>query len=153
MLRFIANQVTTWPAARALVVLDTNVVLDWMVFDDPRCRALVRQIESARLQWIATQAMREELARVLTRPALQRWKPDIDAVLACFDRFCQPFAEAPRGGATPRCTDPDDQIFIDLALQAQAQWLFSRDRAVLALASQARRHRVQLLRPEDWKEA
>lgn len=141
------------PALRPRVVLDTNVVLDWMVFDDPRCRPLVGQIELAQLQWIATAAMRQELAQVLTRPIMQRWEADVDAVLARFDRFSHRWAPAPTRDATPRCADTDDQIFIDLACQAGARWLCSRDRALLELAAQARRHGVQVLKPEDWREA
>jgi predicted nucleic acid-binding protein len=36
--------------------------------------------------------------------------------------------------ARPRCTDPDDQKFIDLAASRTGSLLLSRDRAVLKLA-------------------
>jgi len=48
------------------------------------------------------------------------------------------------------CRDPDDQMFIDLAVEAKARWLISRDRAVLALAKRARAFGVEILTPEAW---
>ena len=49
-----------------------------------------------------------------------------------------------------RCTDPDDQTFIDLALSRGAQWLLSRDRAVLKLAKRARVLGLHILTPAAW---
>jgi predicted nucleic acid-binding protein len=34
----------------------------------------------------------------------------------------------------PRCEDPDDQKFLELARHAGARWLVSRDKALLKLA-------------------
>ena len=53
---------------------------------------------------------------------------------------------APLGSC--RCTDPDDQKFIDLALHCGAQWLLSHDRAVLKVADQARRRGLLILPAE-----
>ena len=41
-------------------------------------------------------------------------------------------------------------MFIDLALAAGVQWLFTRDRALLRLARKARERGVIVLRPADW---
>jgi len=35
----------------------------------------------------------------------------------------------------PRCEDPDDQKFLELAWHAGARWLVTRDKALLKLAS------------------
>jgi hypothetical protein len=56
----------------ALVVLDTNCVLDAWLFEDPRVAALPHAIRTRRSCWIATPAMRSELMRVLGYPALTR---------------------------------------------------------------------------------
>jgi uncharacterized protein len=50
----------------------------------------------------------------------------------------------------PRCSDSDDQKFIDLAWAWPATVLFSRDRAVLKLAKAARGHGLQITTPERW---
>jgi predicted nucleic acid-binding protein len=48
------------------------------------------------------------------------------------------------------CRDPDDQKFIDLALAAKAQWLVSRDKALLALAKRAKARGLLIVKPEAW---
>ncbi|WP_440131005.1 PIN domain-containing protein, partial [Rubrivivax gelatinosus] len=61
------------------VVLDTNVVLDWLVFDDPATRPLAAALEAGRLRWIATGPMLDELLHVLQRPELDRWRAACEA--------------------------------------------------------------------------
>lgn len=138
-----------------VVVLDTNVVLDWLWFADARLAALSAAVEDGRLAWIATPDMREELRRVLLRPALAPRGRTPGEVLQGFDRWAQPAAADSEGAAATapwalRCSDPDDQKFIDLALQRRAGWLFTRDRAVLRMARQARRLGCTFAPPEAW---
>ena len=116
------------------VVLDTNVVLDLLLFADPSTSHLQAALDSGQLTWLSTGAMREELARVLAYPALAAPLAarglQGGGVLAGFDRACVLQLAAP---ACPvRCSDPDDQPFIDLAVAHQA-WLLSKDKAVLHL--------------------
>lgn len=117
------------------VVIDTNIALDLLVFGDPGCAALARALESRALRWLARPEMRDELARVLGYPAvatrLDRTGCDPRDVLAAFDARVQWVHEAPPP-APCACTDPDDQVFIDLAVAWRAR-LLSKDRAVLAL--------------------
>lgn len=117
------------------VVIDTNIVLDLLLFRDPSTAALAQSLVQASLVWYATAAMRDELQRVLTYPALQPWLARADrdgaaGILARFDQLSHVHAEVPTG--PPRCSDPDDQKFIDLALALQAL-LLSKDHAVLRL--------------------
>lgn len=120
-------------AARALV-LDTNIVLDLLVFADPAVRPLPPLLASGTLRWIAAPAMRVELERVLGYPQIA---PRLDyyglstvQVLQAFDAQTHTVAPAPRASAV--CKDPDDQQFIDLAVQHGAI-LLSKDQAVLRL--------------------
>ncbi|MFZ4652273.1 MAG: PIN domain-containing protein [Rubrivivax sp.] len=144
-----------------VVVLDTHVVLDWLWFGDARLAALAAAVQNGRLQWVATDAMRQELHRVLLRPVLPPRGRSPEEVLRDFDRWARPGEGAPQAPPTAsatwaiaagalRCTDPDDQKFIDLALAYRAAWLFSRDRAVLRLARQARRLGCVFAPPEAW---
>jgi predicted nucleic acid-binding protein len=51
----------------------------------------------------------------------------------------------------PRCRDPDDQRFLELAQACGAQWLLSRDRELLKLARRTRRgHGFDILTPQAW---
>ena len=115
-------------------VLDTNIVLDLWVFGEPQSQALRNSVQSGRTQWLATAAMREELARVLAYPQIakrltHRQLP-ASAVLDHFDRWAQLQPDAPK--APYACKDADDQKFIDLAVQHTAA-LHSKDAQVLCM--------------------
>jgi predicted nucleic acid-binding protein len=136
----------------AALVLDTNVVLDWLVFRDPSAAALERALGGGAWRWHATSDMRIELEQVLTYEALSAWSPDRAAVLSHWERWAIPVLPVPRPLTQPlRCTDPDDQKFLDLALQLGRCTLLSRDRAVLKLARRAAPLGVSILSPERWQ--
>jgi putative PIN family toxin of toxin-antitoxin system len=118
----------------SLFVIDTNIVLDLFVFGDAASAPLRNVLLAAAIDWIATQPMRDELARVLTYPQLAaRLKsgnlPPSD-VLALFDEHARIVAVAAKAAIT--CSDPDDQKFIDLAVAHQAL-LLSKDQDVLSM--------------------
>lgn len=120
-------------AARA-VVLDTNIVLDLFLFADPAVAPVRALLQARRLDWIATQNMRDELERVLQyahlQPRMQFYGVSAAGVLAAFDagvRLVDVAARAPWA-----CKDADDQKFIDLAVAHRAI-LVSKDKAVLCM--------------------
>jgi putative PIN family toxin of toxin-antitoxin system len=121
--------------ARQPVVLDTNIVLDVFVFNDAAAQPLKTALDAGTLDWIATQAMRDELARVLDYPQivprLVFYQITAEQVLAQFDRHTRLLAVALKARLT--CSDPDDQKFIDLAVAGQAL-LLSKDRHVLSMS-------------------
>jgi putative PIN family toxin of toxin-antitoxin system len=134
------------------VVLDTNVVLDWLLFRDAACAGLSSRLNAGQLRWHATSSMRSELSSVLPRRQLQSWSPDCEHILSVFDRFARVCPDPPSTSAPSlRCRDRDDQKFIDLAIAVGAQWLFSKDRALLALARPARARGVEVLTPGRWQ--
>jgi putative PIN family toxin of toxin-antitoxin system len=116
------------------VVLDTNIALDLLVFDDPGSQPLKRALAAKQLQWIATAPMRDELLRVLDYPKLKArltlHQTNAVEVLMQFDANSRMVEVAPKASVT--CRDPDDQKFIDLAVAHQAS-LLSKDRAVLCM--------------------
>ena len=126
------------------------MLLDWLVFRDPSVQALAEDIGSGRLRWIATGAMREELERVLAYPQVARFGPDLLAVAALWDRHAT-LHPAPVAPAPMRCGDPDDQMFIDLAVALRARWLLTKDRELLRLAPRARAFGVEVVPPARWK--
>ena len=147
-----AETAATATARTPKLVLDTQVVMEWLVFHDPAIRALIDPIEAGRWAWIGSPAMRDELLHVLSRGVAARWNPDPAAIATVFARLCQ--MPVPPASAAPlpllKCRDKDDQKFIDLALAQQADALISRDSDVLALAKRARKHGLAILRPEQW---
>lgn len=122
------------PAA-GRVVLDTNIVLDLFVFADPATVPLRAGLDAGTLHWHATDAMREELARVLAYPQIVRrlnfYARTAEQVLAAFDHHAQR-TEVP-AKAPWTCKDADDQKFIDLAVALTRCTLLSKDQAVLCM--------------------
>ena len=115
-------------------VIDTNIVLDLWLFEDPATVPLRAALQNGLIAHLATDSMREELARVLTYPHIVKRmaKSNIQAqdILNRFDEHCvsaEPAAKAPC-----TCKDPDDQKFIDLAV-AHAVPLLSKDAAILCM--------------------
>lgn len=126
-------------------ILDTNIVLDLWVFDDPVSEPLRTAVQNGTVCWLATPAMREELARVLDYPHIARRLSaramTADTVLGHFDRHAQLQPDAPK--APYACKDADDQKFIDLAVQHAAA-LHSKDAQVLCMKNRLARCGVPL---------
>jgi len=135
--------------ARPVIVVDTQVVMDWLVFDDPRVRMLAGALTSGALRWLVAPAMRDEIRHVLGRGVAARYAPDLAYIEAQFDAHSEAVDAAE---PSPRlvCRDPDDQKFIDLALARGARWLVSRDKALLTLARRAKPRGLVILKPELW---
>lgn len=135
------------PGDAPIVILDTNALLDWRVFKEPAAQPLADAILSGRMRWIACPSMEQEWHQVWPRSYLKAWQPDPMLTLTVF-QHAEFVDEPPRGPF--RCKDPDDQVFIDLAVQVGATWLFSKDAALLKLARRARQCGVQVLSLTQW---
>jgi uncharacterized protein len=142
--------------ARPGLVLDTNVVLDWLVFRDARVRRIAAAIDEGTLRLITSAACIEELQRALGYAAI---KLDAAAQAQACQRYlatteCFDVPAAGTQGTLPACEDRDDQKFLDLAWHAGARWLVSRDRALLKLANQvAKLGRFTVLAPDELESA
>lgn len=127
------------------LVLDTNVWLDWLVFDEPTLAPLRAAQAAGRVEIVMDDACETELARVLAYD-LGKHTIGAEAQAGCIVR-CRGLAKrldanaaelaapaAIAAGALPRCSDPDDQKFLQLALAARADVLVTKDQALLDLA-------------------
>lgn len=116
------------------LVLDTNIVLDLLVFGDPAAQPVSEGLLGGTLHWLATAPMRDELARVLAYPKLAarvaHHRGDAASVLGDFDRHARVVQVPAKASVT--CGDPDDQKFIDLAV-AHRCMLLSKDYEVLRM--------------------
>jgi putative PIN family toxin of toxin-antitoxin system len=135
------------------LVLDTNIWLDWLVFEDTGI-AHIRQLQAAgHVELLIDAAGEAELADVLTRKFARR---SLDAAgqaaaLAQCRRLTTRVAAqlpAPERARLPQCRDPDDQKFLELAVAADADVLVTKDRALLDLF---RRRKAQVGRPVPFK--
>jgi uncharacterized protein len=139
------------------LVLDTNIVLDCLVFGDPAMCELTAAIDARRVQVLFHQYGIDELERVLTYPQCrltvteQRHVLDrylVAATLAPMpDGFSRDTLLLPPG--FPRCRDRDDETFLALAYHAKADGLVTKDKALLKLRRKVRRFGVAILAPAD----
>jgi len=135
---------------RPRLVLDTNVCLDLFVFHDPRWASLLAGLREGKLEAITKSSCRNEWLAVLhyhhlpindiNRPAIIR---AFDALIGCVDLT---FTSSIK---LPTCTDPDDQQFMELARDAKATHLITKDKALLKCAKRvARGNLFQILSPQ-----
>ncbi len=110
--------------------------LDWLVFDDPSIAPIKAAVEANRAEVFIDAACEAELERALGYDLGKR-TVDVAACLALCRRVARridsPVPEAERAGL-PACRDPDDQKFLEAALAARAEFLVTKDRALLDLA-------------------
>jgi putative PIN family toxin of toxin-antitoxin system len=134
-------------------VLDTNVVLDWLVFEDPGVEVLRRGVADRRIEVVTYAPALEELRRVLSYPQFELDGARQAEVLAAYSAQAS-IATVPDGYSLerlmlpdgfPRCRDPDDDHFVALAHHARADALVSKDRDVLKLRKRARKFGVTIL--------
>ncbi|MDI1258076.1 PIN domain-containing protein [Aquabacterium sp.] len=131
-----------------IIILDTNALLDWRVFKDPSASPLAEALQAGRLRWLASPAMQTEWGHVWPRSVFARWQADPALTTTVFEHALM-VDEPPRGPL--KCRDPDDQVFIDLALHVGARWLISKDVALLKLARRARLLGTEILKLPDWQ--
>lgn len=140
------------------IVLDTNVCLDLFVFREPLCSHLLSALQRGAVQAVTREDCRDEWRRVLHYPQLP-----IDAALrlranSAFDAWVRllpaPDATPDDDAALPRCADPDDQMFLQLALASGARWLLSKDNALLTLDRRTRASGLfAICLPQQWSVA
>lgn len=134
-------------------VLDTNILVAYALLgrEVPRRSLAVRDcvdLARTRGRLFASDATLAELRSVLMRPDFDRYKPaaEREAFLAALDAEVQRVEPAPVGRL---CRDPDDDMFLAVALATDADWLVTVDQQLLSVRSVGR---TRVLRPERFLE-
>jgi putative PIN family toxin of toxin-antitoxin system len=135
-------------------VLDTHVVLDLWLFEEPKVAALRLAVESGNLRWYASASTLNETQHVVDRGFSGKFTA-VSANKTKLLAACRRWAQIqPDPGKTPNtrlsCRDTDDQKFVELALGHAPSWLLTRDKDLLALARRARPWGVAIATPEQW---
>jgi putative PIN family toxin of toxin-antitoxin system len=134
------------------VVLDTNVVLDWLVFGDASAAAVGAAITAGSLAWLTTPRMLTELHAVLSRPLATRWDHARELALTIdLSHLTLVCAEPAPAGHSLICRDASDQVFIDLAREHGPAVLLTRDRELLALRRRATAFGVAIATAAAWR--
>ena len=135
------------------IVLDTNVCLDLFVFHEPQSAALHVAMQEGGIEAVTRADCRDEWLRVLHYPQVPVTDATRPAIEAAFDALvrCLPDELATCTETLPRCADPDDQKFLELAQASGARWLVSKDNELLKLAPRCARDALFWIGlPQAW---
>jgi putative PIN family toxin of toxin-antitoxin system len=134
------------------LVLDTNVVIDWLAFDDPYMTPLRARAAAGTVVVLTHDAAIAEFERVLGYPELRLIESRRVAALARYRAQTQ-WAAMPAGFATnawqlpagfPSCRDRDDDLFLALAYHSKANALVTRDKVLLKMRKRVRKFGVAI---------
>lgn len=136
------------------VVLDTNVVMAFWHFRDPKLMSLLAWLERRQAVFLTRAACLEELQRVLAYVQFGIAPERQAEILADYQARTQCLpepdeAQMAAAQSLPRCKDKDDQKFVQLAWEGEAHLLLTRDKLLLGLARRPPlRERTNILTPE-----
>ena len=133
------------------VVIDTNVCLDLFVFNDPRWARLVAAIESGEVEAVTRSDCRDEYNIVLHYKHLTQDDDRRPLAAARFDQMIKVVAPPEVSIMLPVCSDRADQKFLEIARDACAEVLITKDKALLKLSRRlAREGMFKVILPEKW---
>jgi putative PIN family toxin of toxin-antitoxin system len=133
------------------IVIDTNVCLDLFVFHDPRWAPLLAALERGDVKAVTRADCRDEYRIVLHYPHLPLDEDSRAAAAARFDALVSVVAPDSKPVRLPVCTDRDDQKFLEIARDANAAVLITKDKALLKLARKtAQGGLFRIMLPEAW---
>ena len=127
-------------------VLDTNVVLDLFHWGNVDAVPIMAALEAGQIECLVDERTLEELRRVLTYPQLKLTPEMISERYARYHARVELIAEG-EAPPLPRCKDPDDQKFLELAARSGADFLVSKDKALLKLRGRTKLA-FRIIKPE-----
>ncbi|MET0982454.1 MAG: putative toxin-antitoxin system toxin component, PIN family [Telluria sp.] len=142
------------PASVQPIVVDTNVCLDLFVFHDPRWDSLLKALERAEVQAVTRADCRDEYLAVLRYPHLPLDDERRLVATQRFDALVRVVAPDSKPIRLPVCSDRDDQKFLELARDAGAGILITKDKALLKLGRKTVQSGLfRIMLPEAWVKA
>lgn len=143
---------------RPALVLDTNTVLALWMFRDPALDALRDWIEAGNCRLYSREDALEELRRVL---GYRQFGLDEKEQARLHAEYCGRLTPLPvmpnsapskRLAVIPRCSDADDQKFLELACESGAALMLTRDKALLKLRRPVEsRTGCRIMRPDNFE--
>ncbi|GMR24027.1 MAG: putative toxin-antitoxin system toxin component, PIN family [Acidobacteriota bacterium] len=116
-------------------VLDTNTVLSALLFESGRLTWIRDGWIASRFVPLCSAATAEELIRVLAYPKFRLDEDDIRVLLGSYIGFAEVVHITPTNLDTlPRCRDPNDQMFLELAICGDADVLVTGDDDLIEIA-------------------
>jgi putative PIN family toxin of toxin-antitoxin system len=138
------------------IILDTNVVLNAFFFQDSNTAHTVQSLLT-RYSWISTLWMQNEALRVANSRHLAKYATLENTIYLseAFNQQATLIADCLLSNDITngllRCKDIDDQIFLNLALYAQADILLTLDRDLLKLKKRGQSLGILIIEPFNIK--
>jgi putative PIN family toxin of toxin-antitoxin system len=126
------------------LVLDTNVILDLLVFKDPSAEPIRLLLDTQQVDALRTLASMAELIDVIGRPAFKLSQADQEKIVQSWESSSRLVENTAIEPAPFTCRDPDDQVFINMAYSLRPTLLLSKDLRVLELQAIAKQHGVEI---------
>ena len=131
------------------LVLDTNVILDLLVFKDPSTEPIRLLLDAKQVDAVRTPASMAELIDVIGRPTFKLNREDQATIVRAWETSSRLLEDMAIEPAPFTCRDPDDQVFIDMAYSIRPAFLLSKDLRVLELRAIAKPHGVEISNQYD----
>jgi len=110
------------------IVFDVNIFVSYIISD--RLSEIVDMVFNRNVKLYRNEEMRNELEDVLTRSKFKKYlSAPVAYYIDFFEKVTVPFATI---SMFEECADPKDNYLFDLAYQANARYLVSGDKKVLA---------------------
>lgn len=119
-------------------VFDTNAILSALVFPTGSLAPLRRAWQQGLVTPLVSRATIEELLRVLGYPKFRLSETEREDLLSDYLPWCETVRISNPPPPTPRCRDPFDVPFLELAASGRADFLVTGDRDLLALGAMNR---------------
>ncbi len=127
------------------VVLDTNILLDLFYFQDKSIAYLYECLKTQQVQAFTCELIWEEFAEVLTRKPFNQNVVEIELLRSNYQNLLT--WQAPqKNNSGIKCSDPDDQIFVELAVEVAPCCLITKDKDLLVLRKKLQKFQVQTLK-------
>ena len=135
------------------LVLDTNVILDLLVFKDPSAEPLRLMLDAKIVDAVRSEASMLELVDVIQRPIFKLSQQEQEMIPQAWESLTRLLENTAIESAPFICRDLDDQIFLDMAYSIRPAVLFSKDLRVLELRVSAKGHGVEITNQYDYLQA
>lgn len=115
------------------LVIDTNVVLDLLHFKRESVEPIGALIQRGDALCFTCPRTLGELSHVIAREHFHMTPESADALMSAYRALSIETANPPPQPQLPQCRDGADQKFIELAFSIGADYLLTRDKALLKL--------------------
>ncbi len=129
---------------KPIIVLDTNILLDMLVFDDDRAHPLRAALDANQLDAVATDKTFAEFQDVIGREQFSLNKDQQQLISEQWKKWARIVSDDDLCQAPWKCKDRDDQVFINLAYSFRPSALISKDKQVLKIAKRAIKEKVTI---------